>query len=145
MFFAETLATVRFPLTVHILFLAELLTAEQMQINMLLIGSSLHISGVRYYHAQILITVTMVIYRDIIKSSGIEILMLDIHIETADLGVEHTLGDFQFGILLIYGVYEGIKILGGTWHGDILEIERHARQQYGKDHDRTHNPEERNA
>ena len=145
MFLAESLTTIRFTLTVDILILAELLAAEEVQIEMLFVGRSLHIGGVRYDHAQVLIAVTMIVDSNVIERAGIEILMLHIHVESADLSVENPLRYLQLRILLINGIYESIQVLCRMRHGHILEIERYARQQDAEYHYRAHDSEQGNS
>ena len=102
MFFTEPLSSVRLALALHIIILTELLSAVQMQIDMLPIGRSFHISGIRYDNAHLVIPVTEVIYGDIIHKASIKVLMPDIHIITLDLTVKYALRYFQFRALLIY-------------------------------------------
>ena len=68
--------------------------------------------------------------------------MLHIHVKSVDLGVKHSFRNFQFGILLIYGVYERIQFLCGMGHSHVLEVERYTCQQDAEYHDGAHYPEQ---
>ena len=129
MFFPERFTTVRFALTVQILFLAELFSAEQMQIHMLFIGCGFQIGGVRYNNAKVLITVPMVVNSNVVQLAGIEILMLYIHVKALHLIAENALRYLQFGVLGVNCIKNGIKPLGSMRNRNVLEIKRYTRQK----------------
>ena len=129
-------------LLLHIL---EPLTAPQRQQQVFLLGSRLKHARVGKDNGLVFIRTGLTVNHHVVESARHHVLVLDIKVGVGNAIVEHTLGNLQFGTLLLHRHQQLTELLVGLGSNDILEIERHTSHYKDNNDDGTHALHQRNA